>query len=129
MHSKNLGGKAYIMSVDYETTLQKQPFADVFQNRCSYEFQNIHRKTPVLESFFNNGTGKFIKKRLQNRCFPMNIAKFLGATFFTEHLRLHLFYLGTKVLENIVKRNGKKHTRDKFSNYYLGSPTQTDHIL
>ena len=64
MHSKNLGGKAYIMSVDYETTLQKQPFADVFQNRCSCEFQNIHMKTPVLEFFLNKVAGNFIKKRL-----------------------------------------------------------------
>ena len=49
----NPSGKAYNMYVDYETTLQKQPFADVFQYRCSYEFRNIHKKKTVLESFFN----------------------------------------------------------------------------
>ena len=35
----------------------------------------------MLESFFKNVTGltasNFIKKRLQHRCFPVNIAKFL----------------------------------------------------
>ena len=39
------------------------------------------RKTPVLESLFNKFAGlktcNFIKKRLQQRCFPVNIAKFL----------------------------------------------------
>ena len=39
-------------------------------------------KTPMLESYFNKAAGlkvsNFIKKRLQHRCFPMNIAKFLA---------------------------------------------------
>ena len=51
--------------------MQKQPFEDVLQNRCSSTFCNIHRKTPLLESLFN----KFIKKRLQHRYFLVNIAK------------------------------------------------------
>ena len=29
----------------------------------------------------------FIKKRFQERCFPVNIAKFLRTAFFIEHLR------------------------------------------
>ena len=41
----------------------------------------MHRKTPVLESLFNEVAGpqtcNFIRKRLQDNCFPMNIAKFL----------------------------------------------------
>ena len=32
---------------------QKQFFVDAFQSKCSYEFRNIHRKTPVLESLFS----------------------------------------------------------------------------
>ena len=42
---------------------------------------NIHRKTPVLESLFSKVLEgyKFIKKRLQHRCFPVNIANFLRA--------------------------------------------------
>ena len=38
-------------------------------------------KTPVLESPFNRLAGfniyNFLKKRLQHRCFPVNIATFL----------------------------------------------------
>ena len=32
---------------------QKQPFADVIQNRCSQKFRKFHRKTPALKSLFN----------------------------------------------------------------------------
>ena len=35
--------------------LQKQSFADVFQNRCSWKFPEFHRKTPVLESLLSQG--------------------------------------------------------------------------
>ena len=35
--------------------IQKQPFVNIFQNRCSEEFRNIHRKAP--ESPFNNVAG------------------------------------------------------------------------
>ena len=42
---------------------------------------NIHRKTSVFESLFNNAACleacNFIKKRLQHNCFPMNIEMFL----------------------------------------------------
>ena len=48
---------------------QKQPFAD------------IHRKTPVFESLSNKVV---IKKKLQRRCFTMNIAKFFRKAFFIE---------------------------------------------
>ena len=70
--------------------LQKQSFADVFENRCSYKFSNIHKKTPVLESLFNKVVDlqpcHFIKKRLLDRCFPVSITNFLRAFFFPEHL-------------------------------------------
>ena len=29
---------------------QNQPLVDVLQNKCSWKFRNIHKKTPVLES-------------------------------------------------------------------------------
>ena len=68
---------------------QKQPFADVLQNRCSKKFRNIHRETTVLESLFSKATFikacKFVKKRIQHRCFPVNIVKFLRTAFFVEH--------------------------------------------
>ena len=41
-------------------------------------------KTPVLESRFNKVAGlrpAAILKRLQHRCFPMNVAKFLRTAF------------------------------------------------
>ena len=33
--------------------VQKQPFIDVLQNKCSYKLCNIDRKTPVSECLFN----------------------------------------------------------------------------
>ena len=59
--------------------------------RCSVEKAVVKKfaiytvKTrPVLESLFNKvlQVCNFIKKRLQHRCFPMNIAKVLRATIF-----------------------------------------------
>ena len=35
----------------------------------------------------------FIKKRLQHRCFPVKLAKFLRTPFFKEHLRWLLLYI------------------------------------
>ena len=50
------------------------------------KFCNIHRKTSVLQSLFNKVSGfiknvNFIEKRLQHRCFSVNIAKFLRTAF------------------------------------------------
>ena len=41
-------------------------------------------KTPPLQPL---PVCNFIKKRLQNRCFPVNITKFLRRAFSVEHLR------------------------------------------
>ena len=62
---------------------QKQP-PDVFcKKRCLQKFRKFYRKTLMLESTFNNVEGLqaciFIRIRLQQRCFPVNIAKFLRA--------------------------------------------------
>ena len=58
---------------------------DVLQNRCYQKFRNIQRKTPVLESLFNKVAGiqvcNFIKKRFEHGRSPVNIAKFLTASF------------------------------------------------
>ena len=37
----------------YIKGVQKRPFADVIQNRCSWKFCKIHGKTPMLEPLFN----------------------------------------------------------------------------
>ena len=61
-------------------SVHNQRFANVLQNSCFLKFCNIHRTKSVLESRFNKATvlkACFIKKRLQHRCFPVNIAKFL----------------------------------------------------
>ena len=55
---------------------------------CLQKFRS--RKTPVLEFLFNKDAGlklsNFMKKRLQHRYFPVNIAKFLRTAFLIEHL-------------------------------------------
>ena len=53
--------------------------------------REFHRKTLALESLFHKVAGlkdcKFIKRRLQHRCFPVKFPKFLRTAIFTEHLR------------------------------------------
>ena len=62
----------------------------------------------------------FIKKRLQHRCFALNIAKFLRTAFFIEHIQwllmeydvfqkqpLEVFYK-KGVLKNFAKFTGKQ---------------------
>ena len=69
---------------------QKQPFADVLQNRCFKKFRNIARKIPLLKFLFNQVAGlqtcNFIKKKLQHKCFPANIAKFSEQFFYRAPL-------------------------------------------
>ena len=75
----------------YVFNFQKQSFADVLQNRCSWKFRKFHRKTLVSESPFNKVAGleacDFVKKRLWHKYFPVKFAKFLRTPFFTEHFR------------------------------------------
>ena len=63
----------------------KQSFADVLQNKCSWKFCKLHRKTLKSESLFNKVPGlkacNFIKKRLRHRCFPVKFAKCLQYLF------------------------------------------------
>ena len=62
----------------------------VLWKHCPEQFLKIHKKTPVLNFLFNELAGlvcSFIKQRLQHRCFPVNIAKFLKNAYFKEHLR------------------------------------------
>ena len=57
---------------------QKQPPVVFCKKRV---LKSFHRKTPVLGSLFNIVVGlqafNFIIKRLQHKCFPVNIAKLL----------------------------------------------------
>ena len=67
----------YLLSVLY--WIQKKTPEVFFKKRCSLKLRNIFRKTPVLESLFNKVAGlqdcKYIKKRLQHRCFVRNLRK------------------------------------------------------
>ena len=43
--------------------------------------------------------------RLWRRCFPVNLAKFLGTTFFIEHIRMTVFGLSSA---NLRKKSMKE---------------------
>ena len=67
------------------THFQKQP-PEVFCKSCSWKFGNIHhKKTPVMESLSNKVAElkacNVIKKKLQHRYFPVNIARSLRTLF------------------------------------------------
>ena len=68
---------------------QKQP-------SFPWKLRDIHRKTPVLESLFNKVTGlqcNFIKMRPQQRCFPVDIAKFFRAPILKKICEWLLMFL------------------------------------
>ena len=65
--------------------------------------------------------------RLQHKCFPMKFAKFLRTLFLKNTSDGCFFFVGNTVLENTVVRYGKKHSHNKVSCNFLGSPTQADH--
>ena len=73
----------YLLSVLY--WVQKKAPEVFFKKRCSLKLRNISRKTPVLGSVFNKVADlqncKYIKKRLQHRCFERNLRKFLRTIF------------------------------------------------
>ena len=61
------------------------------------------RETPVLESLFNTVAGhqafNFIRKRLQHRYFPVNIAKLYKSSFFIEQPRWRLLFEGEGAIQ------------------------------
>ena len=69
-----------IFSMQYITTIRTSS-SQMFFETDVLKVCNIHRKTPVLVSLFSKIASlevfKFIKKRLQYRCLPANIANFL----------------------------------------------------
>ena len=66
----------------------KQPFADVLQNRFCKNFTIFTEKHLCWSQTCN-----FIKMRLINMCFPLNVTKCLRTIYFTEHLRWLLWIL------------------------------------
>ena len=90
------------------------------QTRCSRGNRSSHQRCSIKKSVLGNFTkftGKHLcqilffnkvaglspailsKKRLWHRCFPVNFAKFLRASFFIEHL----WWLLLVVLDNLLK--------------------------
>ena len=75
---------SYYQQVPYTKYFKrkKQPFADDLRIDTLKVFCNIQRKTPVLESLYNNVAGlkvhNFVRTRLHHMCFVVSyIAKFL----------------------------------------------------
>ena len=73
----NYGKKGHLSTV----CKTKAEFFFSIKKSCPERFSNIHRKTPALESFFNKVIGLqtscITEKRLQDRCFTVNIVIFL----------------------------------------------------
>ena len=80
----------------------------VLQKKCSLKFRIIHREAPVPETYINKVTGLrpavLLKKKLLQRFFPVNLAKFLKNTFFTEQLRTTAS--SNNILEGILNVRG-----------------------
>ena len=83
------------------------------------KFPNIPRKTPVLKSLFNKivtwRPATSLKKRLQYKCFPVNLAKVLRTAFLTKHLwrQLLVMWISTSVchknLWSVMKSRAQNH--------------------
>ena len=65
--------------------MQKQPFTEVLQNKCSYAFPDIHKKISVLNFLLNTVRDlkacNFIKKETPTQAFRVNITKFSRIAF------------------------------------------------
>ena len=72
--------------------VQKQPFADALQNRCTKNFTKLTGKHLCWSLFLIKlqtwRPSTVLKKRLQHRCFPVNITKSLWTGFFIKTLFL-----------------------------------------
>ena len=83
-----------IVTVAY---LKKQPPEVYCRKRSSYKFRKFHRKTPVLESFFNQVAGLrafiFLKKKFQPSFFLVKFAKFFRTPTFKNIGERLLLYL------------------------------------
>ena len=81
-----------LVSIKPATVLkQKQSSRGVLEKCVLKHFEKLTGK-PLCQSLFLNKIAglwpeTLIKKKPWQRCFPVNIAKFLKNTFFIEHLR------------------------------------------
>ena len=76
---------------------QKKPTEVLYIKSCFEKFLQYSQITPVLESPFDKvaaqKVGYFIKKRLQQRCFPVKVRDRFWTWFLSE------FYVSTKISE------------------------------
>ena len=70
-----------VLTIHTDLTSKKQPFADVLQNRCSWKFHNIHRKTLVFESLFNKVAGLLLKRDFNTGVFLWILLNFKNSFF------------------------------------------------
>ena len=88
---------------------QKKAFADIFRNKCSWKFRNIHRKAPSPFLI------KFLKRNSSKGVFLLILRKFLIKIFLHNHIfSLPYFrlshqrcFLRKGVLRNFAKFTGK----------------------
>ena len=90
--------------------VQKQPLEVFYKKSCFWKFRNIYRKTPVLESFFDN----FIKKGTPTQIFSCEYCEIFKNTFFEEHLRTAAFDGGStwNLIFVLVRANPLKKTEE-----------------
>ena len=84
----------YIRQVRFSSRLCKVGFRRSSHRKCSVKnvFLETSQNSQGPASLFNKFEGlrlaTLLKKRLWQKSFPVNFAKFLRTTFFTEHLRV-----------------------------------------
>ena len=66
---------------------KKQSFANVLQNRCSWKFRSIHRKTLALESLFNKIADLKAGKETPTQVLSCKYCKIFKNIFFAEHFQ------------------------------------------
>ena len=73
---------------------------DVFFKKCILK---SFTKFSVLESFFDNVVGlSLIKKRLQDRCFPVTFCKNFKNTYFAEYLQRLFLPIASSAVEKVL---------------------------
>ena len=89
------------------------------KNRCSQNFCKLHRKTSVLVPLFNKVAGlktcKFIKNRLQHRCFSVKFTKFMksGTSLFRN------FHSWITLVQSVVSFYKSRYTITKLRQWNL----------
>ena len=106
-------------------TKNKQSFADVLRNRCSWKFCIFHMKTPVLESLFNKVASLRPWGHLFDRTRPVaasetvgDMLKFrTGLSLILRYIRISDFWF--KIIDSNLGKNWNKHWKGFFLFFVL----------